>query len=322
MERTKIEWCDYTWNPVTGCLNNCHYCYAREFSKRFAGDIRLNMQSDCVRKEEGMYVIDKPFLGRNGKHLVTPFGFEPTYHRYRLDTMGDVKNGARVFVGSMADIFGEWVPESVINEIFKACERYPIHKYLFITKNPQRYVEIGVPVNENMWFGTSITRAEEMSRFNYLPATNYKFVSMDPILEDLKPSEHNILFRQVDWIILGAESGRCKNNVKPKKEWIYDIIAHADKTGVPVFMKDSLVPIVGEENMRREFHEGLKNLELSEKMKNRLYDTCILCKKKFRKKEMVMLMYRKKRGEQYKTYAYMCNKCFEDDMARRGNNAV
>jgi protein gp37 len=49
-----------------------------------------------------------------------------------------------------------------------------------------------------------------MSRFNCLPAFCNTFVSMEPILEDLRPENHDILFRQVDWIILGAETGRRK----------------------------------------------------------------------------------------------------------------
>lgn len=36
-KKTKIDWCDSTWNPVTGCLHNCDYCYARNIAVRFAG---------------------------------------------------------------------------------------------------------------------------------------------------------------------------------------------------------------------------------------------------------------------------------------------
>ena len=37
MDKTKIEWCDSTWNPVTGCNHNCGYCYARGIATRFGG---------------------------------------------------------------------------------------------------------------------------------------------------------------------------------------------------------------------------------------------------------------------------------------------
>lgn len=42
MNKSKIEWCDHTWNPITGCNHGCHYCYARTMTARFSGDVRLN----------------------------------------------------------------------------------------------------------------------------------------------------------------------------------------------------------------------------------------------------------------------------------------
>lgn len=36
MDKTKIEWADATWNPVTGCFHSCEYCYARRIAERFA----------------------------------------------------------------------------------------------------------------------------------------------------------------------------------------------------------------------------------------------------------------------------------------------
>lgn len=92
-----------------------------------------------------------------------------------------------------------------------------------------------------------------MRQFNVLPAGCNIFVSMEPVLEDLQPEKHNILFRQIGWIILGAESGNRKDKVVPQAEWIKKIVWHAKEREVPVFMKDSLIQIVGEKNMVREF---------------------------------------------------------------------
>ncbi len=38
MNKTKIEWCDSTWNPVTGCRHGCEYCYAKHMANRFKGN--------------------------------------------------------------------------------------------------------------------------------------------------------------------------------------------------------------------------------------------------------------------------------------------
>lgn len=92
MNRSKIEWCDHTWNPITGCLHNCEYCYARKITTRFSGDVRLNKMCTASYttqvgdyKGQKLYVLDAPMANETGYTLAYPFGFEPTFHRYRLD---------------------------------------------------------------------------------------------------------------------------------------------------------------------------------------------------------------------------------------------
>lgn len=151
MNRSKIEWCDHTWNPITGCLHNCRYCYARGMARRFCGDIRLNkLAKDDYKVCESasgeiLYVLDEPMTNETGNAIVYPFGFEPTFHRYRLDYPTKLKMGNNIFIGAMADIWGEWVPKEWINEILDVCRKNPIHNYLFLTKNPKRYRDICVP---------------------------------------------------------------------------------------------------------------------------------------------------------------------------------
>lgn len=288
MNKTRIEWCDSTWNPVTGCYHNCEYCYARKIANRFGGcdefstfrpytkdwrrvdDNHLMMGEGSV-KEPILFEIDKPlFLPRkldkratkkHGRQIFDnmkapyPFGFEPTLHRYRLNDYAD-KKGRTIFVCSMADLFGSWVPDSWIEEVFAACDSAPQHRYLFLTKNPKRYTEYGVPRynsqdNFNYWYGVSVSDESNVGGFNYLPAFANIFVSIEPLHEDIAET-HNIMFRQVDWFIVGAETGNRKDKVVPKKEWVMNILRECDRWGKPVFMKDSLVPIVGEQEMRRE----------------------------------------------------------------------
>lgn len=259
MLKTKIEWCDSTWNPVTGCRNGCEYCYARRIAERFSPYDLPRLTGAGILK--GINVLDTPIITacRDGKDRICayPYGFEPTLHRYRLIQPQKWHEPKTIFVCSMADLFGDWVPDGWINEVFEACEKAPQHRYLFLTKNPERYCKntygYGVPLGENMWYGTSVTKKGDIHRFNNLPAFGNQFVSMEPLLEDLEPETCNIMFRQVGWFIIGAETGNRSGKVVPERKWIDDIVDMCRKYGKPVFMKDSLIPIMGEENMLREF---------------------------------------------------------------------
>lgn len=318
MNKSGIEWCHHTWNPITGCRHDCKYCYAQRMTARFAGDVRLNLMAKkdytmapAADGGEDLYVLDVPMLNETGKPLVYPFGFEPTLHKYRMNYPGKLKMGKNIFVGAMSDIFGKWVPDNWLDDIFSVCVQYPIHNYLFLTKNPERYIEYGVPAGEKMWYGTSVTREAEMDRLKSLPTGCKTFVSMEPLLEDLNPEHYDDLFQRINWIILGAETGRNKNKIVPEFEWIKRIVIKADYDAIPVFMKDSLEPIVGKENMRREFPCQLQISEISPKMKKKLFDTCAECKAHLKKSDMITLLARSKRGEQPKQFGFMCKECFK-----------
>lgn len=309
MNESKIEWCDSTWNPVTGCLHGCEYCYARGIAERFRPfDLpRLTDEKQVHDLREAVATICKD--GKERK-CAYPYGFEPTFHRYRLNDY-IAKKGRNIFVCSMADLFGDWVPDSWIEEVFAVCERAPQHDYLFLTKNPERYMRHGVPVGlENLWYGASVTKESEMGRLNHLPEHCRTFVSMEPLLEDLHPREHRLELEGVDWIILGAETGRRKERVLPEWDWIKGIILEADNMGIPVFMKDSLLEIVGEGNMRLEFPRQLQRSEISPKMKKKLYAECAECEAFLKKSDMITLLARSKRGEQPKRFGFMCKDCF------------
>lgn len=203
--RTKIDWCDATWNPVTGCLYGCEYCYARKIAERFGAREIYDPECQCQRHliERGMLTgtgkpleLDYPWKQKNKDGSITnaayPFGFEPTFHRYRLDEPKRWKKPRNIFVCSMADMFGEWVPDEWIAEVFKACEAAPQHRYLFLTKNPARFGSINgwnhrhnnEYAKDNMWFGTTITRQYELNRMLKLPYGNaHTFLSVEPILE-------------------------------------------------------------------------------------------------------------------------------------------
>ena len=75
MNKSLIEWCDFTWNPVTGCQHGCLYCYAAKQANRFSGNVLINKTSEQLRKEWDergtRWVLEKPFKNEIGK--VTPF---------------------------------------------------------------------------------------------------------------------------------------------------------------------------------------------------------------------------------------------------------
>jgi len=290
VNNTKIEWCDSTWNPVTGCLHGCEYCYARRIAERFKGcdegstyweyhQATWKRVNPGSKLEEALFEVDAKcppinirFDTKTQKSIHTkapyPWGFQPTLRRDRLDEPQQWKKPRTIFVCSMADLFGEWVPDKWIEEVFAACEKAPQHTYVFLTKNPERYQELcceqNLPIAKNMWFGATATNAQQMKRalnvFRFLPCGTHTFLSIEPIMCDMswesdswiEHIKHDVC-PPVEWVILGAETGNRKGKVIPQKWWIRSIVFDCDKKGIAVFMKDSLIPIVGEENMRREF---------------------------------------------------------------------
>lgn len=254
MNKTKIEWCDSTWNPITGCFHGCEYCYARGIAERFKPFDLPHLT------EKGIYErvneLDTPIITacRDGKDRVCayPYGFEPTLHRYRLGEY-EKKKGRTIFVCSMADLFGSWVPDSWIDEVFTACEKAPQHRYLFLTKNPQRYIDLAragkLPAKDNMWYGTTATTPDEQF---FWGGAWHTFVSIEPILRDYTGEIGGMCDTFAQWVIVGAETGKRKGKVIPEKSWIEEITKTCIEKNICLFMKDSLIPIVGEENMFRE----------------------------------------------------------------------
>ena len=252
LKKTKIEWCDSTFNPITGCLHHCPYCYARTMVYRFAG---------AIENEKQLYEDDEPVLDQEGRKIAYPHGFAPTFHKHRLAQVRHWKDEKprNIFVCSMADIFGDWVPEEWITQITDAFKEAPQHNYLFLTKNPIRMINLiergVIEEKDNFWFGTTTTKADDMF---FASETANAFVSIEPMhgpLEIIPP----ILKEQLKWAIIGAETGNRAGKIVPEPDWILEAAYNFEQLGIPVFMKDSLIPIIGEENMKREFPEGLRH---------------------------------------------------------------
>ncbi len=192
MNKTKIEWCDYTFNPLTGCLNNCYYCYAKRIAMRFYGH------------------------------------FKPTWHEERLKEPYKLKIPSKIFVCSMADLFGDWVPKEWIEKVIQVTKGNPQHIFQFLTKNPKRYLEFEFP--NNCWLGATMDMHKEDELYYWkilqceiedlLKTGNYTFISFEPLLG----SAEGLDLSKIDLVIVGAMTG--PKAVKPKKEWIKSIKHH------------------------------------------------------------------------------------------------
>jgi protein gp37 len=149
----------------------------------------------------------------------------------------------------MADLFGEWVLDGWIEAVFDACKKAPQHRYLFLSKNPKRYIEIlsKTEVPDNFWFGTTATNPS--TEFFWSDKHN-TFLSIEPLLGDFTPEYEKAENKPVDWMIVGCETGNRKGKVIPKREWVEAIVNECRRTNTPVFMKDSLRDIWGEPLIR------------------------------------------------------------------------
>ena len=205
----QIDWAKWSWNPVTGCKHGCKYCYARDIANRF--------------------------YSKNG--------FNPTFHKHRLKFPYTTKIPKKrekeigihnVFVCSMADLFGDWVPNEWINQILAVCKKTPQWIYIFLTKNPKRYLEFEFP--ENSWIGaTGDTQKRtnvSLDIFSKLNNNRIKFLSCEPLLEPIKLKRNSI-----DWLIMDSQSksSGAKEFIPPWK-WFSDLISEAQQMKIKVYL--------------------------------------------------------------------------------------
>ena len=258
-KKTKIDWCDSSWNPVTGCLHGCEYCYARRIAERF-GSHQMPIFRDYPILHEPVRCTDTYEYMRlagisAGRIQPYPFDFTPTFHRYKLDEPQKWTKPRTIFVCSMADLFGEWVPDEWIIEVLNACRKAPWHRYLFLTKNPERYdaleeADLITDADMNFWLGTTTTDiTKDLLHFNEALHT---FQSCEPMLKPWPPAQEpnresvrkNWL---PEWVIFGAETGNRKDKIIPEKAWIDNAVQMCRNMGASVFMKESLRGIMGDD---------------------------------------------------------------------------
>ncbi len=202
--KTKIEWCDYSINPVKGlCPMACSYCYARAMYKRFKWN-------ETVRFQPGTF-------------LCLP------------------SDPAKVFVGSTIELFGPWVTDEWRELIFDAVKNRPQHTFICLTKQPQNLPK---EWPDNCWVGVSATDyrmfADALAMLADIRAT-VRFISIEPMLERMNIPLLDQVLRNchISWLIIGQQTP-VRASTMPKIEWVREIVEAADKTGCAIFLKDNL----------------------------------------------------------------------------------
>lgn len=208
MNTTKIEWCDYTLNPIVGCPHKCNFCYARKQAKR--------QQHRCD----------------------LCYQFVPHAHLERLNHLKPTQKPARIFMDSMADWNGQGVEDEWIIKIIEKMKGCSQHTFQILSKRPDGYIKFGYP--KNAWIGTSISTTGDCHRVHTLANlknSNIKFVSIEPLHEKI---DFWFSKKGIDWLIVGAETGNRKEKIKPEMEWVTSIIENARAEGIPLFLKGNL----------------------------------------------------------------------------------
>jgi len=207
---SSIEWTDATWNPVTGCTKispGCKHCYAERMAKRLASmgqpryinGFQLTLQPD---------VVDQPL----------------SWKKPRL-----------IFVNSMSDLFHDEVPLSYLREVFQVMAAAHWHVFQVLTKRSERLAKFAGKLiwPTNVWMGVSVESEDYTYRIEDLsgiPAA-VKFLSAEPLLGPI----NKLPLRNIDWVIVGGESGPHARPISP--HWVRSIRNDCVSAGVPFFFK-------------------------------------------------------------------------------------
>ena len=277
MNRTNIEWAKnpdgsqgYTWNPITGCLNGCDYCYARKLAngrlrKRYLDGI-LPPGTDDIENQ-----------------------IDPFYPRFWEERLGEIKRGYHytdwggacefgaapkgIFVCDMGDLFGIGIPEEWTRKVLEAISQDTTDRFYLLTKQPQELIKWS-PFPPNCFVGVTATDTSKAwiasKQLSGIEA-KVKFLSIEPLLSwktSTPYTTENIvagLNSSLSLLIIGACTGTLnemqalrlrypelsvkllggnKWTAQSPIEWLREIVEAADKAGVKVFLKDNLEPSI------------------------------------------------------------------------------
>lgn len=217
---TTIEWTEITWNPVRGCSRispGCERCYAERIAHRFSGP---------SQPYEGLTRASRTGPRWSGRLRLVDGAIDAPL-RWRRPRL--------VFVNSMSDLFHEQVPAAFIERVFDTMERARWHTFQILTKRADRLAELApaLPWPANVWMGVSVESErylERVERLRSVPAA-VRFLSLEPLLGPLPTLD----LAQIDWVIVGGESGPRARPMAA--EWVREIRGKCDEAAVAFFFK-------------------------------------------------------------------------------------
>lgn len=228
-----IEWTDYTWNPVGGCRHGCRWtmpdgtiaeCYAETVAEGVA-------------------------------QVAYPHGFEHHYwNPQKLEEPFGIKRPARIFMDSMSDLMGAWVPDEQIAAVLDACSRAHWHTFQLLTKNAPRLrkfdfpanVWVGVSAPPSQMFGRELTASQQERMVQrqiealMLVDVPVRWMSLEPLSFDIAPLLTMPLERPpLEWVVIGAATNG-RQAYQPEPAWVENVLSVMDEHAVPVFFKGNL----------------------------------------------------------------------------------
>jgi protein gp37 len=195
MNKTSIEFADFSWNPITGCNNGCDYCWAEKFSNRY------KMQPDFHKPEFHEERLNEkiPGLPKERSWIAQKISPKPI-----------------IFTVDMGDIFSEGVKYQWKKEVFRFAELHNEAIFLFLTKRPDNYSDWSPYIPQNVILGTSLDYAHNKGRLEPIKAMGLRgfrtFVNIEPLMSRMDQVD----FSGIDFVVIGALTGR---KYRPDPSW-------------------------------------------------------------------------------------------------------
>lgn len=229
--RRGIEWTDYTWNPVGGCKHGCRW----------------------VMPDGSKAICYAEAVAEGVARAAYPDGFTAHYWTpERLNEPGKLQTPARIFLDSMSDLMGHWIPAEQIEAVLDVCRNTPQHTFQLLTKNAARLLQFQFPAN--VWVGVSMPPTEMNGRrLEFHQQEAYMRRAMEVLSQvsvpvrwvSFEPLSFNVAGvvsmypRAIQWAVIGAAS-RGSDYFQPDPVWVRMLHNALDDYGVSVFHKGNL----------------------------------------------------------------------------------